>query len=345
MSDVASTRVLSPLPWHDPRVQRLDDTWLLTIFALALAIAVPWLISGRAVDLAAAAVGLLAVGAIHVGFAIVCSPAAPKRLCSTRVLAAWHALGIIALGFTWSRCGGLQNPLFLLAFVPPVVGAIFLSRWQPYLMAVLAGAVVAVIAASEAPELRWYAPGLGALAGWLGAVFGGAARGTGLSFAGFFAPPQYFSVLLAVFVILLFACAVVAEYFGTLLERLDAQVAAARAEALRSQRLWQTLLEQLPVAAVLLDADTHEIVCASGPALARFFAGEDPGAGRNFFETIHFTYPEPIQQLVHGAGGVERLSMVRLGDRLLATEIRVQHVAQKGRRVPLVIAHAMTDAF
>jgi PAS domain-containing protein len=183
------------------------------------------------------------------------------------------------------------------------------------------------------------------MAGWLGAALGSAVSSTGLSFAGFYAPSQYFVVLLAVFVILLFACAVVAEYFGTILERLDAQVSAARAEALRSQRLWHTLLAQLPVAAVLLDADTHEVIGASAPAQARFFGGQDPGGGRDFFETIHFTYPEPIQQLVHGAGGVERLSIVRLGDRLLATEIRVQHVAQKGRRFALVIVNDMTEAF
>jgi len=46
----------------------------------------------------------------------------------------------------------------LLVFALPVIGAIFLSRWQPYLMATLAAVMVALMASSQAPELRWYAP-------------------------------------------------------------------------------------------------------------------------------------------------------------------------------------------
>jgi len=43
------------------------------------------------------------------------------------------------------------------------VGAIFLSRWQPYLMALLAIVVTGVVALAQAPELRWYVPGLNAI--------------------------------------------------------------------------------------------------------------------------------------------------------------------------------------
>jgi PAS domain-containing protein len=48
--------------------------------------------------------------------------------------------------------------------------------------------------------------------------------------------------------------------------------------------------------------------------------------------------------LIDGAGGVERQSMVRLGDRLLATEVRVEHVAQDGRRFALVMVEDTTEA-
>ena len=151
-------------------------------------------------------------------------------------------------------------------------------------------------------------------------------------------------VLLEAFVIMLFACAVAAEYLGTILERLHGQASSARAEAVRSQALWSALLEQLPLPAVLLDTDTHEIVCASAPAMAKFFGAEEPVVGRDFFQAIHFSYPEAVQQLIDGAGGVERQSMVHLGDQLLATEVRVQHVAQKGRRFALVMVNDTTEA-
>jgi len=183
--------------------------------------------------------------------------------------------------------------------------------------------------------LRWYAPaGLSAAADWLsGVLVKATVRESAL--CELYAPSAYFVVLLEAFVTMLFACAVAAEYLGSIFERLQGQVSAARAETARSQALWSALLEQLPLPAVLLDANTHEVMCVSAPAMAKFFGGEESIVGRDFFQAIHFSYPEAVQQLINGAGGVERLSMVRLGDQLLATEVRVQHLAQRGRRFAL----------
>ena len=81
---------------------------------------------------------MLALGAIHIAFTRIWSiRRAPARAWRTRMLAALHALGIVVIGFIWHHAGGLQNPAFLMVFALPVVGAIFLSRWQPYLMALL----------------------------------------------------------------------------------------------------------------------------------------------------------------------------------------------------------------
>src|SRR5258705_5298928 len=97
---------------------------------------------------------------------------------------------------------------------------------------------------------------------------------------------------------MLFACAVAAEYLGSIFERLQGQVSAARAEAVRSQALWSALLEQLPLPAVLLDANTHEVVCASAPAMAKFFGGEESGVGPDFFPAIQFSYPQAFPPLI-----------------------------------------------
>ena len=345
MNDGNATQVLATLGWHDPRIHLLDDTWLLTIFAILFATAVPWLVSGLAIDFVATAGGLLTLGAIHVAFAALADRSRANRSRRTRTLAGLHALGVIAIAFIWQHAGGLQNPLFLMVFALPVIGSIFLSRWQPYFMAVLAAVAVTLIASSEAPELRWYAPGLNSLAGWVETLLGKEGSGAGLPFAGFYAPSEYFVVLLEVFVTMLLACAVAAEYLGTIFERLRTQVAAARLEAERGQQLWSALLEQLPLPAFLVDADTSEVICASAAALAKLGADEDRVVGRDFFEAIRFSYPEVVQELVSGPGGVAKLCMIRLNDRLLATEVRVQHVAQKGRRFALVMVSDMTEAF
>ena len=345
MNESYGTQLLPAFLWHDPRIHPLDDTWLLTIFTILPAIALPWFVSGPDIDFAGATVGLLILGAIHVGFAAMSRRTTRKPVRRTRTLSLLHALGVITVAFIWQHAGGVQNPLFLMVFALPVIGSMFISRWQPYFVAALAAVMVALMASSQAPELRWYAPaGLSAAADWLGGVLVKATGAGSLPFPAFYAPSAYFVVLLEGFVIMLFACAVAAEYLGTIFERLHGQVSAARAEAARSQALWSALLEQLPLPAVLLDADTHEVICASVPAVAKFFGGEESVVGRDFFQALHFSYPEAVQQLVDGAGGVERQSMLRLGDQLLATEVRVEHVAQQGRRFALVLINDMTEA-
>jgi PAS domain-containing protein len=345
MSERFPTQLLPALLTHDPRAHPLDDTWLLTISTILLAIAVPWFLSGVRIDFSAAALGLLVLGAIHVGFAGLSRRTNPSAVGRTRTLSALHALGVITVAFIWQHAGGLQNPMLLVAFALPVIGSIFLSRWQPYLMALLAVVMVALVASAQAPELRWYTAGPGRAADWLSALIGRAAGGASPPFASFYAPSVYFVALLEVFVIMLFACAVAAEYLGAFFERLQAQVAVTRAEAARSQELWSALVAGLPLPAVLVDADTHEVLCLSAAAVAKFFSTEEKVLGRDLFQALNFSYPEPIERLVNGAGGAERLSMVRVRDVLLATEVRVQHVAHNGRRLALVLIDDTTEAF
>jgi len=336
-----------PLPgaliWRDPRVHLLDDTWLLTVFAVLFATALPWLISGLDIDFGATAAGLLALAAIHVAFAAMSGRSAGKR--AARTLAALHALGVVAMAFIWQHAGGLHNPMFLAVFILPVIGAIFLSRWQPYFKAALAAVAVTLVAASEAPELRWYAPGLNAAADWIGGLLSGGRGGGNLPFTGFYAPAEYFVVLLEVFVIVMFACAVAAEYLGTIFDRLHAQVSVARAEAERGQDLWSALMAHLPSPAFLLDAETYEIICASAPALSKFGGEQSSIVGRDLFQVICFSYPEVVQELISGAGGVAKPCMARLEDRLIVTEVRVQHIVQKGQRFALVTVDDSTEAF
>jgi hypothetical protein len=355
MDASTSTQHLSVLGWHDPRAHLLDDSWLLTIFAIVFATAVPWLVSGLRIDLVPTAAGLVTLGALHVAFAALASRHSPQDTRRARTLIALHVFGVLVIAYVWAHAGGLHNPLFLTVFALPIVGSIFLSRWQPYFVAVLAAALVALIAALESPELRWYAPALGEILGRLDEVVGHG-NGAQLPFAGFYAPSEYFVVMLEVFAIMVFACAIAAEYLGTIFERLHTQVDMARAEAERSQRLWTTLIEQLPLPAFLLDAHTSEVVSASQAARARFADSEDGDAnadgsaagdfpGRNFFEAVSFSYPELVQELLSGPDGVANPCMIRHAGRLLTTEVRVQHIAQRGRRFALVVVIDTSEAF
>lgn len=330
MSPADATQMIPAPTWTDPRIHLLDDTWLLTIFAILLATVVPWLVSALDINFVAACLGLLALGVIHISFTLIGKPA---RAGERRpALASLHIAGIIVVGLIWSNAGGLQNPGFLIVFALPVVGAIFLSRWQPYLMALLAIVVVGAVALAQAPELRWYVPGLNAVGAWLATVLG---QQGSAAFPGFYAPSGYYVVLLEVFAILVFACAVAAEYLGTIFERLHVHVDVARAEAERGQEFWTTLIEQIPVPALLVDADTLHVVCASDKTSE--LCDDASIVGRPLADVLRFSYPEMVQELITGMGGVAPTVMIKVGDRLVATEVRVQHTAQKGRRFALVV--------
>ncbi len=335
--------LLLPAPqWSDPRVHLLDDIWLLAIFAILLATAVPWAASGLQVDLPGAALGLAALAAIHVAFAALINPARVADAKRATTLAALHIIGVILVGVVWHYAGGLQNAAFLLVFALPVVGAIFLSRRQPYLIAATAVLTVCVVALIEAPELRWYA---GFNSPWLATIFGRSSVSLTPAFPGLYAPSGYFVVLLEVFAIVLFGCAVAAEYLGTVFDRLHAQVFAARVEAERAQELWTALLEQLPVPTLLVDADTLQVVCESHSVAPNFCDDQAAAVGRGLFDAIQFSYPEAIQELIGGAGGLARLSVIHAGGRLHITDVRIQHMAQRGRRFAVVVIEDKTEAF
>lgn len=343
MKMLEATQVLPAPVWEDPRAHLLDDIWLLTIFAILLGVSVPWFATSFDIEVGAALLGLLTLAGIHVAFTALAAPRRTPSPWRKRALSVLHAIGVLVVGFVWQHTGGLQNPLYLLVFALPVVGAIFLSRWQPYLMAIIAILVVTAVALIQAPELRWYASGLNTAGAWLATVFGGQGGTAIPPFAGFYAPSAYFIVLLETFAILLLSCAFAAEYLGTVFDRLYSQVAVARAEAERGQELWATLIENLPVPALLVDANTSQVLCASESAT--HFCGDTTALDRSLFETIKFSYPDIVEDLISGPGGTLHGIVIHLGEELRVADVRVQHVAHRGRRFALLLIEDTTESF
>ncbi|MDB6087933.1 MAG: hypothetical protein JWN85_717 [Gammaproteobacteria bacterium] len=340
-----STQLIPRPVWENPRVHLLDDIWLMTIAAILIATGVPWFISGFEVSVAMASWGLLALGGIHIAFTLLASPARLHGRWRDRMLTLLDVSGVVLIGFIWQHVGALQNPMFLMVFALPVMGAIFLSRWHPYLMAAVGVLVVGVIALSQAPELRWYASGLLGNDTWLAWLFGRQDTVSQPSFSGFYAPSSYLVVLLEVFAIVLFACAAAAEYVGTIFERLNAHVLLARTEAERGQELWASLIERLPLPALLVDPDSLRVVSCSEFAVTYLRSGEVPLVGRNLFEALRFSYPDIVQELIFGSDGAAPLTVIRIEDQLRVTHVRVLHVAHKGRRLSLLTIEDATEAF
>ena len=343
MKSLDSTQLL-PLPtWNDPRVHLLDDLWLVAIVAILFAAGLPWLVSSFDISFGAALLGLLALAAVHVGFTVLTAPAPGIHPWRKRALTLLHAAGVLMMALIWHYAGGIHNPAFLLVFVLPVIGAIFLSRWQPYAIAILAILAVAGVALSESPELRWYASGLAPQAAWLTGLFGGSSAASE-PFPGFYAPPGYFVVLLQVFAILMAACAFAAEYLGSVFDRLHADHVAARAEAERAQQLWANLIEELPLPAALVDTRTLQVVSQSGE-LDRLTTEAAPAIGRKLTEVIQFTYPEIIEELASGIGGTAQHVALHRGGELCLARVRSQPIPYKGRRLALILIEETLEAF
>jgi hypothetical protein len=343
-TNVDGTQLISRPGCENRRIDLLSDIWLLTIVAILIATSVPWFFNGFEVDVGAATWGLFAIGGIQGAFAILSSRARLHGRWHDHLLTLMDVTGVILIGCIWQHVGALQNPAFLTLFALPVIGAMFLSRWHPYLMAAVSVCVVLVVALAQAPELRWYASGL--LGGdswlWLFVHQGAVAQP---SFSGFSAPSSYPIVLLEVFSAGLFACAVAAEYIGIIFERLSAQTALARTEAERAQELWSNLIERLPVPAVLIDPASLRVVACSNFASTYLSGGEMPLEGRNLFEGLCFSYPDIVHELIIGTDGAAPLTVIRVADQLRVTQVRVLHVLHKGRRLALLTIEDGTEVF
>ena len=343
-TEVEKTQLLQQPLWHHPRVNLLDDTWLLTIVAILVATALPWFASGFEVEVGTAAWGLLALGGIHVVFTFLGSPTRAPGKWRDSVLTALSLVGVVAIGFIWAHAGALRNPIFPMVFALPVVSSIFLSRWHPYVMAAAGVLVTAVVALSQSPELRWYAAGLIGSDVWLNTLFGGTNAAPQASFTGFYAPSSYV-VLLEVFTVLLFACAFASEYIGSLFERLNARSVLAQAETERAQALWAGLIERVPVPVLLVDPDTQLIVAASEHARAFLSSESEASEQPKLFDALRFSYPDIVQELINGNDGSVPRTVIHVGEQMRMCEVRVIHIAHKGRRLALLALEDVTQLF
>lgn len=335
-----------PLPeWDDPQAQLLEDTWVLTLFAVLLATAVPWFVSSLNIDFAAASWAVLALGLCYLAMSLLATERATSAW-RRRLVGLLHAAGVVGLGFLWHACGGLQNPAFLLAFALPVIGASALSRGQPYLTAVLSLLVVGAVGLVEAPELRWYVADLRTAGRWLAPLaplLSPTSGDAGGLFAGFYAPVGYDVALLEVFSILLMACAVAAESLGYAFQRLIDHLSAARAEGAQAQQLWAMLLQQLPAPALLVDSETLQVLVAS-ERFASFLGATVAAVGRPLLEALPISYPERLQELVSGHGG--KLTVVlHAPERLRLAQLQVQQLLSDGRRLALLLLEDNTAAY
>jgi hypothetical protein len=204
--------------------------------------------------------------------------------------------------------------------------------------------IVGTVAASQEPELRAY------LGGWLSAdsplieLFGRLGSEQQSTFAGFYAPTRYLLVMLEVFAVVVLGCAAAAEYLGTIFERLLSASSVARVESEKSEMLWASLIEQLPLPSLMIDANSLLIVKCSRPA-AGYLRSGGPLEGRPIFEVVQFSFADLVQELIVGASGETASTTLRIAGETRLVELAVLHVVHKKRRLALLAIEDVTEAF
>ena len=324
------------------RKRLFDDVWLVTLVVVFVALAAPWFLHVLEIDLAPIAWSLFGFGAVHVA-AMVAAEALRSARAVLALAFAQQAAGVLLLSLLWHLGGGVHNPMLLLVFVLPVVAGGMLIGWQSYATAALAAATVIVIALVEAPELRWYLAQLGVPALASGPWWDGL-PGTPRPFAGLSAPASYLFVMLQLFVLLLFAVALLAESMRSLLTRLDQRLRVSSHALRDADGLAAEVLRAAPLPTALVYADTYRVAQASDSFLRELRLDEGALAERNLLGLIEFSYPEVVEELIAN-GGTAPLVTYRLDGETRIARLRVQRLAHGGSRYAHVSLEDIGDRY
>jgi len=343
MTESGTTMLEGSLDALKQRKRLLDDAWLLALFVLFLASGVPWYLRILDIDFAPIAWSLFAYGLIYVASSFV-----TDRLGSCRSLLAMLGIlqlaGVLFLGYIWHLTGSLQNPMFLLAFVLPVVaGSLVLANWQSYLTVALTLGTVLGVALLDVPELRWYVSQTGSWANWLMAAIPQTSDTGPQPFPGLNTPPAYLFVLLGVFLILLLAVAMLTDSLRSFLLRLYGRLETATKALTVAEDLSSEVLRVSPLPAALVYSDTLMVAQASESFLHELFLKPDSLLSGNLFQIVEFAYPEVVEALIRGNGGDVPLAIYRVDGELRIAKVRVQPLHYAGHRFAYVNLQEISD--
>ena len=285
------------------RKRLLDEVWLLVLFVLFVAVGAPWYLRILEIDFGPVAWSLFGFGTLYVAGTLAAETLASRRSLLLTI-ALVQAAGIVFLALIWHWTGSLQNPMFLLVFVLPVVaGSLVLVNWHSYATVLFCVAAVATVALIDAPELRWYVSQAGLLPRWIADTLP-ARTVASQPFPSLNVPPTYSFLLLASFTGLLLAVALTAESITTFLLRLYRRLETSKKALSVAEELSYEVLRASPSPAALVYADTLRVAQASQSFQEHFFLDADTMLNRNFLELVQFAFPDVITGLIASGGEV-----------------------------------------
>lgn len=300
------------------RKDMFDNTWMLAFVLSASSIVVFWYLGLGQVDVAPIA-GTLGTAALLQYLlnwrAEKLTTAPPLRATAM----ASQAIGILSMGVAWHFFGGLQQPMFpLFIMLPLLTSALILSFWQQQIgillfLAVLTSGVLLSPDTNSFIEERYGLRilSLHALPAWF--------PKSRVAFADVSTSPTYNLMLTGSLAILAIALSATGRALLALAWRFSERLQALQGELAQAQHLNSRFVATAPACEVLVALATGRILDVSDRFLQAFDL-TSPVVGEFLLDVIHFNYPTVIKRLMKTAG--DELQEATIGRREVLLRVR-----------------------
>jgi len=296
-----------------------DSTWTVTIVLATTLAILSWYFGLAQIDIAPVIWTLAGLALAQLALGLPTRRArSPQRL---RWLALWaQILGTLLLGVGWHLFGGLQQPLFPIFIILPLLpAALLLGFWQQQLalvalLAVLASGILLSPDTNSFLEIRYGVrfAGLDLLPGWV--------PHSRVAFADVNTSPGYDLMLVITVAVIGVAATAMARSLAGTFSSGGVRVEQLEDELARLEHLNTQLISRAPSAAVLVDPGSGRIVRAS-ERFARSLGLTDP-AGQFLLDAVAFHYPTVIKQLMQTGG--EEIQGAMLNGREVVLRVRAE---------------------
>ena len=298
----------------------LDMAWLGAVIAGIASLAVPWFLRALNLNLAPLLWSVFGYALFHL-----MAVSAAERLKDQRALrlasGAVRLASLVFLALLWHISGGLDNPVFLLAFcVPAVASGVLFGRAAALATAALSVAAVGAVASFESGELRWYLNQLGL------PIAGLPNLGGAQPFPGLVTGPAFQLTLLLSFAVLLPAAALLTERVARQRARLLTRDRTVREAQEELAALFQAALRADPTPTVIVHPDSGQVVDASQSFVNQMLLERTDLERRTLFELVRFSDPEAVRRLLGEHSGELGFCAYHVGSEARVACLRSHHL-------------------
>jgi PAS domain-containing protein len=295
-----------------------DDTWNLTLVLAMSLVVSSWYFGIAQVDVGPAIWVLAGLAAVL--FTVNSQFPASSRRSVQSLAAGTQMIGTVAFGIAWHFVGGVQQPIFPLFVVLPLLsGSLVFGFWQQG-AATLTFLLVLASGILLAPDTNAFIDehyGISLIPASAAAAWSSRAHGL---FADASPSPTYDLLMMAALALFAVAASTTSRTLAGVCTREAERVKALEYERTRQQDLIKDLVTHAPSAEVLVLSSTGRIVNASDRLMREFDLHDVSGSF--LLDEIEFAYPEVIRRLITLGG--DEIQGARVGGRDTVLRIRCE---------------------